>query len=501
MDCAVEMHNVTKTYPGGVRANDGINLEVESGEIHAVLGENGAGKTTLMNILYGLFPPDCGEIKVHGKPVEFRSPRDAVHVGIGMVHQHFMLVPTLTAAENIVLGSEPVRKGLFNYRGAVGITEEISKQYGLEVDPEALIMNLSVGVQQRIEILKTLYRKANIIVLDEPTAVLTPKEVEGLYEVLRELREEGHTIIFITHKLQEILDIGDRVSVFRKGQNVLTQRIDEVSREDLAYTMVGREVALDKKKEVTEKKGDVLNVEHVSCNDVRGVEVVKDVSLHVEGGEIVGIAGVDGNGQTELVETITGIRDAKEGVITFNGKDVTDCTSKELYSMGMGHVPENRHKHGLIQDFTLVENFLIGNSHIPPYSKGPLINYEYAAQNTKEAVSQFSVQAGSIYTNASTLSGGNQQKFILAREMKRNPLLLVAAQPTRGLDVGAIEFVHGKLLEAASSGRGVLLISMELDEILKLSDRVYVMSKGKITGELAGEEADRSKIGMLMIAD
>lgn len=497
MTTAVEMNNIVRQFPG-VLANDHVCLEVEKGEIHGLLGENGAGKTTLMNILSGLAVPDEGEIRLNGKLVQFASCLDAIGHGIGMVHQHFMLVPVFTVAENLVLGNEP-RKGLsLDIKQARELVIELSERYGLKVDPDALIRNISIGMQQRVEILKTLSRGAEIMILDEPTAVLTPQEVDELYAVMRSLREEGHTIIFITHKLQEIKEITDRVTVLRDGRVVDTVETRDVSQADLARMMVGRDVVLRIEKEDHEA-GDVkLRVDNLFADDARGLPALKDVSLEVRAGEIVGIAGVAGNGQSELVEAITGLRKSNSGKVTLNDVDITDTTPRERMYAGLGHIPQDRQRRGLVMDFSLVENFLLGFEDSPPFIRGPMLDYAEADRFARESIEMFDVRTPGIDVLARTLSGGNQQKAIVARELRRDPKVLIAAQPTRGLDVAATEFVHNKLIELRDQDKAVLLISMELTEILDLSDRILVMYEGEIVGSFEAGQATPENLGLLM---
>ena len=497
MTTAVEMSNIVRQFPG-VLANDHVCLEVEKGEIHGLLGENGAGKTTLMNILSGLAVPDEGEIRLDGKLVQFASCLDAIGHGIGMVHQHFMLVPVFTVAENLVLGNEP-RKGLsLDIKRARELVIELSERYGLKVDPDALIRNIPVGMQQRVEILKALSRDAEIMILDEPTAVLTPQEVEELYAIMHSLREAGHTIIFITHKLQEIKEITDRVTVLRDGRVVDTVETRDVSQADLARMMVGRDVVLRIEKEDHEA-GDVkLRVDNLFADDARGLPALKDVSLEVRAGEIVGIAGVAGNGQSELVEAITGLRKSNSGKVTLNDVDITDTTPRERMYAGLGHIPQDRQRRGLVMDFSLVENFLLGFEDAPSFIHGPVLDYVEADRFARESIEMFDVRTPGIDVLARTLSGGNQQKAIVARELRRDPKVLIAAQPTRGLDVAATEFVHNKLIELRDQDKAVLLISMELTEILDLSDRILVMYEGEIVGSFEAGQATPGNLGLLM---
>jgi general nucleoside transport system ATP-binding protein len=494
---AVEMRNIVKRFPG-VLANDHISLTVEKGEIHGLLGENGAGKTTLMSILSGMSVPDEGEIFLNGTPIQFGNCEDAIKQGIGMVHQHFMLVPVFTVAENIVLGNEPCKTLQIDVRQARAMVNELSAEYGLKVDPDALIQDISVGMQQRVEILKVLSRDAKIIILDEPTAVLTPQEVEEFYEVMRSLREAGNTIIFITHKLQEIQEITDRTTVLRDGKIVGTVNTKDIDNAGLARMMVGRDVVLNVVKELHQAGKPELRVEGLFAQDARGLPAVKDVSFEVRAGEIVGIAGVAGNGQSELVEVITGLRKQESGKIFLGEKDITNMTTRERIYAGLGHIPQDRQHRGLVMDFSLVDNFLMGYEDSPPFARGPMINYGEAERFSKKSIEMFDVRTPSAEVTARTLSGGNQQKMIVAREFQRNPAVLIAAQPTRGLDISATEFVHNKLIELREQDKAVLLISMELTEILDLSDRILVIYEGEIVGSMLVSEATPEKLGLLM---
>jgi ABC-type uncharacterized transport system ATPase subunit len=497
MNPAVEMRNIVKQFPG-VLANDHISLTVEKGEIHGLLGENGAGKTTLMSILSGMSVPDEGEILLNGTPIQFGNCEDAIKQGIGMVHQHFMLVPVFTVAENIVLGNEPCLGPQLDLQRARDMVNELSAHYGLKVDPDSMIRDISVGTQQRVEILKVLSRDAKIIILDEPTAVLTPQEVDEFYEVMRTLREAGNTIIFITHKLQEIQEITDRTTVLRDGKVVGTVNTKDIDREGLARMMVGRDVVLNVQKG-DHRAGKVeLRVENISAKDARGLPAVKDVSFDVRAGEIVGIAGVAGNGQSELVEVITGLRKQDSGKIYLGDLDITDLTTRDRIYAGIGHIPQDRQRRGLVMDFSLVDNFLMGYEDSPPFAQGPMINYREAERFSEQSIEMFDVRTPNPQVTARTLSGGNQQKMIVARDLQRNPTLLIAAQPTRGLDVAATEFVHNRLVELRSQDKAVLLISMELTEILDLSDRILVIYEGKIVGSMDVGEATPEKLGLLM---
>lgn len=497
MDYAVQMKGVTKRF-SRVVANDKVDLAVKEGEIHVLLGENGAGKSTLMNVLYGLYQPDEGEILIHGDPVHFKSSREAVQKGIGMVHQHFMLMKTFTVAQNIMLGSEVCRRGFLDEKKASQEIKALSEKYGLKVDPDELVSNLSVGVQQRVEILKILYRKVNIIILDEPTAVLTPLEVNELYEVLRNLKKSGHTILFITHKLQEIMDISDRVTIVRGGKKIDTVCTGEVSKEELATMMVGRKVNLVQQRAPARFGDEVLSVKDLTVKNDSGLAAVDGVSFSIRQGEVLGIAGVDGNGQRELVEAISGLRKPQGGAVFLRQKETTGNTTAQMYENSVGHIPEDRQKYGLILENSLCDNLLMGNLDNQRFSGKVAIRYNKARKRANELIADYSIKAPGCEAKASTLSGGNQQKFIVAREIDRNPELLIADQPTRGVDVGAIEFIHRKILEQRDSGKAVLLVSMELDEVLQLSDRILVMYNGKFSGELDGGETDFAKIGMLM---
>ncbi len=497
MTTAIEMRNIVKRFPR-VLANDHVSLTVEEGEIHSLLGENGAGKTTLMNILSGLAAPDEGEILLHGTPVHFRSCLDAIKHGIGMVHQHFMLVPVFTVTENIILGNEPKRGFWLNMKQARAKVAELSERYGLKVDPDALVRDIPVGMQQRVEILKALSRGVRIIILDEPTAVLTPQEVRELYVVMRALREAGHTIIFITHKLQEVEEITDRVTVLRDGRVMGTAETQDVDEAGLARMMVGRDVVLHVKKE-KHSAGEVrLQVEHLFAKDARGLPALKDVSLEVRAGEIVGIAGVAGNGQNELVEVITGLRNKESGKILLGDLDISEMTPRERMYAGLGHIPQDRQRRGLVMNFSLIDNFLMGFEDSPPFAKGPMLDYAEAKRFSRESIQMFDVRTPGPHVLARTLSGGNQQKVIIAREFRRDPAILIAAQPTRGLDVAAIEFVHEGLIKLRAQDKAILLISMELTEILDLSDRILVMYEGKIVGSFKAGQATPEMLGLLM---
>jgi len=478
----LELTGITKQFPG-VLANDRIDLDLVQGEVHALLGENGAGKSTLMNILYGLYHPDDGEIRIDGHAVRMGSPRAAIDRGIGMVHQHFMLIPVMTVAENIVLATEPRKGPLLDLEAARERVRELSLRYGLAVDPDAKIEAITVAQQQRVEILKALYRGARILILDEPTAVLTPQEALELFEIVRSLTEQGESVIFISHKLNEVLEIADRISVLRRGKLVETVPREGATEESLARAMVGREVLLHVEKASREPGEPLLVVEDFHVFDDRGLEAIRGVGLQVRGGEIVGIAGVDGNGQTELIDAIAGLRKPAAGRVTLVGKDVSRASTDHRLHEGLGHIPEDRQRRGLVLDFSLAENMALHDFDERPYSRFGWLNPGRMVAAARRLIQEFDVRGGGAQTPAASLSGGNQQKVILAREVSREPQVLIAAQPTRGLDVGAIEFIHRRLVEQRDAGRGILLVSFELDEILSLSDRVLVLYEGQIVAE------------------
>jgi simple sugar transport system ATP-binding protein len=495
---ALEMFGITKRYPGVV-ANDAIDLNVRPGEIHALLGENGAGKTTLMNILYGLAKPDEGQILLDGTEVHLAGPSDAIKRGISMVHQHFMLVPVLTVAENIVLGDETMSGPFFlDRKQAHERIIELGRRFGFEVDPEAKVGSLSVGWQQRVEILKALYRDARILVLDEPTAVLTPQETDEIFEVLRRLAAEGHSIVFISHKLYEVLAIADRITVIRRGKVVGERIPSETDEEDLAELMVGREVSLVVDRGESHPAEGTLKVEGLVVKDDRGHEVVHGMDLDVRAGEILGIAGVAGNGQDELVEAIVGLRKPAAGRVTLEGKDITGMTTRDVYSHGVAYVPADRHRFGLVLSFTIADNLVLTSYHRPPYARGILRNDAAIDKMAEERVKAFDVRTTSADAKAGTLSGGNQQKVVVAREFDRDLRLLVLDQPTRGLDVGSIEFIHRQAIAKRDAGTAILLVSAELDEVLELSDRIAVVYRGKIVAVRDGRTADKNEIGILM---
>jgi general nucleoside transport system ATP-binding protein len=493
----VEMRGVTKRFPGIV-ANDSISLELYKGEIHALLGENGAGKSTLMNILFGLYQPEEGDIYVGGEKVVIDGPNKAIKLGIGMVHQHFKLVHPFTVAENIILGSEP-KKGLAtDIKKATQEVERLSNLYGLQVDPHARIEDISVGMQQRVEILKTLYRGADIIIFDEPTAVLTPQEIEELLEIMRNLIKQGKSIILITHKLKEIMAISDRVTIIRRGKVVGSVVTSETTPNALAEAMVGRNVSFDIEKSESRAGAPVLEVENVSMRDSRGVRALDGISFQVKSGEILGVAGVDGNGQSELIQALTGLSKVDAGRISLNGKDISNRSPRAIGEAGLSLIPEDRHKHGLVLDFTLRENMVLNSYFKPPFNRSGFINEDAMEQHASRLIADFDVRTPGSHAKARSLSGGNQQKAIIARELDKNPDLLIAAQPTRGLDVGAIEFIHKRLVEQRDNGKAVILVSFELDEILKLSDRIIVMYEGRVVGEVRPEETNDQELGLMM---
>jgi simple sugar transport system ATP-binding protein len=494
----LELRGITKRFPGVV-ANEQVDLAVDQGEIHALLGENGAGKTTLMNILYGLYHADEGEIVIDGEPVRFNTPGDAIAAGLGMVHQHFMLVPVFTVTENIMLGVESVaRFGLLDRRTARRQVKEISERYGLQVPPDAVVEELPVGVQQRVEIVKALYREAQVLILDEPTAVLTPQETEELFRVMRSLKDAGKSIIFITHKLKEVLAIADRITVLRRGKVVGTTRPADSSEEELASMMVGRTVQLLVSKTEAKPKEPILEVGDLVVHDDRGQVAVDGVSLDVRAGEIVCVAGVQGNGQTELVEALTGLRPARSGIVRVGGVEVTRASPRRVLHAGVGHVPEDRVRDGLVVDFSIADNLVLDTYDQQPFARGIVRNDGAIMAAAKERKEAFDIRATSLEQPAATLSGGNQQKVIVAREFSRPIRLLIASQPTRGLDVGSIEYIHRRIIEKRDEGVAVLIVSPELDEVLALADRIAVMYRGRITAVVPAGEATRERIGLLM---
>jgi simple sugar transport system ATP-binding protein len=495
---ALEMRGITKRYPGVV-ANDHINLTVRPGEIHALLGENGAGKTTLMNVLYGLATPDEGEILLDGQPVRIAGPSDAIARGINMVHQHFMLVPVLSVAENILLGEETMANAVFlDRREAHRRIVSLGRRFGFEIDPETRVGSLSVGWQQRVEILKALYRNARILVLDEPTAVLTPQETDEIFTVLRRLADEGHSIVFISHKLYEVLEIADRITVIRRGRVVGERKPAQTDEDELAELMVGREVQLVVDRGTSHPAGPMLEINGLEAADDHGHSMVNGVDLEVRSGEIFGIAGVAGNGQDEFVESIIGLRTPTAGTVRLNGADVTGHSPRQMNEAQVAYVPADRHRFGLVLSFPLSDNLVLTSYYRPPYARGMLRDREAIDRAAASAIRRFDIRAPSPHVKAGTLSGGNQQKVVVAREFDRELKLLILDQPTRGLDVGSIEFIHRQVIAKRDAGTAVLLVSAELDEVLELSDRIGVMYEGRIVAVMDGPTADKNAVGLLM---
>ncbi|RYL94321.1 ABC transporter ATP-binding protein [Sporolactobacillus sp. THM7-4] len=497
MSYAIEMRNIRKEFPGIV-ANDDVTLQVKEGEIHALFGENGAGKSTLMNVLFGLYQPDAGEIYVKGQKVNISDPNDANRLGIGMVHQHFMLIDNFTVAENIILGSEPTRGMALDMDKAVKIVRDLSDRYGLDVDPLKKVEDITIGMQQRVEILKILYRGSNILIFDEPTAVLTPIEIKELIEIMKRLVKEGKSIILITHKLKEIFEACDRCTVIRLGKVIGTVDISDTNPSKLADMMVGRKVNIPVNDSPYAPKEKVLEIKDLTVLDSRKVPAVRKLDLEVHGGEILGIAGVDGNGQTELIEAIAGLRKVHEGQILLNGEDITRLKTRKIIEAGLGYIPEDRHKHGLVLDFTVGENMVLQTYYKKPFAHAGVLQNKVISKKAKQLIKEFDVRTPGEKTLARSLSGGNQQKVVIAREVDRSPKLLIAAQPTRGLDIGAIEFIHNKLLEEKKKGKAVLLVSFELDEILHLSDRIAVIYEGRIIDIVNPKETNENQLGLLM---
>lgn len=494
----LELKGITKRFPG-VLANDHIDIQLNKGEILALLGENGAGKTTLMNILYGLYKPDEGEIFINGKKLEIASPIDAIRSGIGMVHQHFMLIPVFTVTENVMLGEEYTRWGGFLDRNkAAARIREISDLYKLNVNPDDLVEDLPVGIQQRVEIVKLLFRNADILIMDEPTAVLTPQEVDELFKILKKLVEQGKSIIFITHKLREVMECADRIEVIRLGKVVGSTTPDKASPEKLANMMVGRAVELKTEKKPCELRGNVLKIENLTVMDSHNHVMVDDVSLELQGGEILGIAGVQGNGQTELVRALTGLKTPSSGKITFLGNNVTKKNPRKITELGSAHIPEDRQKDGLVLARPVAENLVLNTYYQPPFAKGVILQRKKIVENANELIKKFDIRTPSSSTLVHYLSGGNQQKVIIAREFSRSIKMLVASQPTRGLDVGSIEYIHNRIIEKRDQGCAVLLVSTELDEIMQLSDRIAVMFRGKILTTVNAKEVTKEELGLLM---
>ncbi|MDN7145430.1 ABC transporter ATP-binding protein [Liquorilactobacillus mali] len=495
-DYVVEMRHITKQF-GSYKANNDISLQLRKGEILALLGENGAGKSTLMGMLSGLLEPTDGEILINGKVVKMENPRDAKKLGIGMVHQHFMLIPAFSVLENIILGDEPTKATRIDYKKAASDIEKLAEKYHLDIDVNAKVRDITVGMQQRVEIMKALYRKANVFIFDEPTAALTPQEIEQLIKILRALAEEGNSVIFITHKLKEIKEVADRCVVIRMGKVIETVQVAETKEEVLAEMMVGRKVNFAVEKKETDKSKTILSVNDLNV-EAHGLLKVKDLDLNVHSGEIVGVAGVDGNGQSELIEAITGLRKIKKGSIELKGKPLQNLSARRISEAGVGCIPEDRQNVGLILPFTIAENLVLKSYYKKPASRHGLLNYKKINELGKQLIKSFDIRSQSEKELAGDLSGGNQQKVIVAREISASPDLLIAANPTRGVDIGAIEYIHEKIIEQRNTGRGVLLISFELDEILKLSDRIVVMHEGQIVGEIDPRHTSSEELGLMM---
>jgi len=497
-DVVLEARNITKQFPG-VLANDHVSFQLHRSEILALLGENGAGKSTLMNIIYGLYHQDEGEVLIQGEPFVATSPRDAIVRGVGMVHQHFQLVEPMTVTENIILGSEVMRDKVFlDINRARLQVDDFSRRYGLEVDPNAIIEDLPVGVQQRVEIIKALYRQAQILILDEPTAVLTPQEIEDLFRVMRQLVSQGHSIIFITHKLKEVLAVAHRIVVMRGGKVVGEALPESSTQGSLASMMVGREVILKVPKNPSNPGDVVLDVQNLRVRDERGSTAVNGMTFRVRAGEILGVAGVQGNGQTELVEAVTGLRPIEEGHMIFTGEDVSKAQPRRFTERGSAHIPENRHRYGMVEPYPVSENLVLNRYYATPFARGWVRDYPAIDANAARLIQLFDVRTPDVETPGGNLSGGNQQKMVVARELGREIALLVAAQPTRGVDVGSIEFIHSQIVKQRDAGVAVLLVSSELDEIMALADRIVVMYKGEIIGEVDAASATREQLGLLM---
>lgn len=499
MSYIIEMLNITKEF-SGFKANDNVTLQLKKGEIHALLGENGAGKSTLMSVLFGLYQPEQGIIKVRGKEVKISNPNVANDLGIGMVHQHFKLVHNFTVTQNIILGMEPKKYGVtVDIKKATKRVQELSDQYGLKIDPNAKIEDISVGQQQRVEILKMLYRNAEILIFDEPTAVLTPQEITELLKIMNRLVEEGKSIILITHKLKEIKAVADQCTVLRRGKYIGTVNVKESTEKQMADMMVGREVNFKVDKEEAKPKNVVLEVENLCVENSRKVDVVKNVSFNVRAGEILGIAGIEGNGQSELIEAITGLTKLKAGKVILSGKDITELPIRKKTECGIGYIPEDRHKHGLVLENKLEDNFILQTYYQEPFSKKGILNKKAIREFSEQLIKRFDIRSGKdSETITRDMSGGNQQKAIIAREIYRSPELLIAMQPTRGLDVGAIEYIHKELIAERDKGRAVLLVSLELDEVLNVADRIIIMYNGEVVGEVMAKETNENEIGLLM---
>jgi simple sugar transport system ATP-binding protein len=494
------MRGITKTFPGVV-ANDNVNFDVNAGEVHALLGENGAGKSTLMKILYGLYPPDSGEILLNGQPVDIHSPSDSIGHGIGMIHQHFMLVDNLTVAENVALGLKSTREPRLDLDRVTARINELAENYGLNLNPEAYISQLAVGQRQRVEIIKALYRGAALLVLDEPTAVLTPQEVDELFVIFRQMAKDGHALIFISHKLDEISALTDRVTVLRDGKVIGTRLTAEVTKGDLALMMVGREVSLERERPEATAGQVRLKLENVNAVNEQGTPILRKISLEVRSGEILGVAGVSGNGQKPLAEVIAGLQSVASGQITLEGRPVANLPPSEMIEAGLSYIPEERMHDGAIKDFSVAENLILQDHVWRPYSNGVFLDFKVIDQHAQEMIRDFNVKTPSAETPVRNLSGGNIQKLILARELARKPRVLIAAQPTRGVDIGATEYIHNQLLEQRADGLATLLISEDLDEVRALSDRIAVMFGGEIMGILDGDQISIEELGLMMAGE
>ena len=501
----LEARGIVKQFPG-VLANDNVNFDLREGEVHALLGENGAGKSTLMNVLYGLYKPDGGEILVNGSPIVMHSPKDAITHGIGMVHQHFMLIPVFSVTENIMLGSETDHRAknnespiaILDREEVANLVSQLSEKYGFKINPNALVGDLPVGVQQRVEIVKALYRKASILILDEPTAVLTPQEADDLFNIIRELKKQGVSIIFITHKLREVLAIADRITVMRAGKVVGSAIPSESDEHQLATMMVGREVILKVDKDAAKPKDVVLSAKNLKVIDQRNLVAINNLSFEVRAGEILGIAGVQGNGQTELAEALSGLRKLDSGSVLLGEHDLTNSSPRHLTMHGLAHIPEDRQKHGLVLSYTVADNLILCDYFLAPFNKNGILQQDQIDQFSRKLISDFDVRTPSPYVSAGKLSGGNQQKVIVARELSRNVKLVIASQPTRGLDVGSIEYIHKQIVKMRDRGVAVLLISAELDEIMALSDRIAVMYRGEIVTTTDAKDTSKEKLGLWM---
>jgi simple sugar transport system ATP-binding protein len=496
----LEMRAITKRFPG-VLANDNVDFDVRSGEVHALLGENGAGKSTLMKILYGMYSPNEGEIRLNGEVISIHSPTDAINYGIGMIHQHFMLVETLTVAENVALGLPSSRGPLTDLDRVTARILELADIYGLQIDPNAYIWQLSVGQQQRVEIIKALYRGAALLILDEPTAVLTPQEVDEFFVIMRQMVADGHGLIFISHKLHEIMEICDRVTVLRDGAKIGTKKIADITKSELANWMVGREVSMTRALDAVERGPSLLTLENIACESNRGTPALRGISLEVHSGEILGLAGISGNGQRELAEVITGLREITAGKVLLEGEDISQFRPSEVTERMLSYIPEERMRDGMIKDFSISENLILREHYLEPYADKGFLKLNTIADHSDELIDNFQVKTPSRETKAGSLSGGNIQKVVLAREISRNPRVLVAAQPTRGLDVGATEYVHAQLLDQRRNGTAILMISEDLDEVIALSDRIAVIFEGQIMGIVSRQDASPEKLGLMMAGE